>query len=255
VVFSPTALEDFRSCPRKYYYKGVLGLDEGLFAQLLGVRGASPARGTSGLSSLDKGTLAHRILQSLEFGADPGSWRQTAARCVETFPLDVPAADRAEVEQRVTAFASSPLGRSLASQRLRRELPFLLRLDGAAEYHLTGAMDLVAEGEQSVTVIDYKYAAGAKGAPEGYRFQVGAYMLALSKAYPDREIGGKLVFLGDGEVLPVEVDLPRFEAELVAIMDRIRGLRDEEEFTPLTGCDGASCPFRERCFTRAPQQF
>ena len=39
MVFSPTALEDYANCPRKYFYKAVMGLDEGLFAELLGTAG------------------------------------------------------------------------------------------------------------------------------------------------------------------------------------------------------------------------
>ena len=38
MTFSPTALEDYATCPRKYFYKGIMGLDEGLFAELLGSR-------------------------------------------------------------------------------------------------------------------------------------------------------------------------------------------------------------------------
>jgi ATP-dependent exoDNAse (exonuclease V) beta subunit len=255
LVFTPTALEDYRHCPRKYYYKGVLGLDEGLFAQLLGRSGQEkpqrrprqPAGDVAPLSPLERGNLAHLMLQRLDFGAPAAGWEESCRNTAAGYHLPVPPADMDEVCQAVATFAASPTGRELASRRLRRELPFLLRLDGAAEYHLRGAMDLVAEDDDSVTVLDYKFSGHGSEGVAGYRFQVSCYMLVLARAFPQRDIRGKLVFLREGVVEPVHVDLTLFEAELVAMMNDIRERGAETAFPPLAGCDGSRCPFRDRC--------
>src|SRR5207245_9293863 len=52
VVTSPTALADFRRCPRQYWYRQVLGL---------------PERGTGGLRATRLGTAAHGVLEAVDF--------------------------------------------------------------------------------------------------------------------------------------------------------------------------------------------
>jgi ATP-dependent exoDNAse (exonuclease V) beta subunit len=253
LVFTPTALEDYRLCPRKYYYKGVLGLDEGLFAQLLGREGQAPPRRRQGkpeepdsLSPLERGTLAHLMLQRLDFAAPPAAWEEVCRSTASGYHLAVTATDLEEVCRSVTGFAASAAGRELARCHLRRELPFLLRLDGSAQYHLKGAMDLVAEDDDTVTVLDYKFA-GHGGGTEGYRFQVSCYMLVLAVAFPGKRVRGALAFLKEGTLLPVETDLPAFREELLTMMDEIRGRREELAFPTLPGCARSRCPVRDRC--------
>jgi len=75
-------------------------------------------------------------------------------------------------------------------------------------------------------------------------------MLALTRAWPGRRIGGKLLFLRGGDEEVVECDVPAFEAELVRIMNAIRKRSSEEDFGQREGCDGRHCPFRQRCLTQ-----
>src|SRR5439155_438697 len=56
VVTSPTALADFRRCPRQYWYRQVLGL---------------PERGTGGLRATRLGTAAHGVLEAVDFATAP----------------------------------------------------------------------------------------------------------------------------------------------------------------------------------------
>jgi hypothetical protein len=101
-----------------------------------------------------------------------------------------------------------------------------------------------------VTVYDYKYLKKEGGDLEGYRFQLRTYMLALARAWPGRQIGGKLLFLRGGDEEAVECDVPAFEVELVLIMDAIRKRSNEEDFGQREGCDGRHCPFRQRCLKK-----
>lgn len=245
MVFSPTALEDFAHCPRKYYYKGVLGLDEGLFARLLAPRRTSRLKKREGMSPLEQGNLAHAILERLDFGADADTQRRQCQRLVAS--LSAGEAEAEEVVEQVLDLASSPLGKELATARLLRELPFTLHLKGAAGYYIRGAMDLVAVENDLVTVYDYKYMARDGADLEGYRFQLSTYLVALGRAFPARRLEAQLLFLKGGDRERVTCDLASFEAHLLELMDAIRERSGEQDFSLKTGCDGSHCPFRQRC--------
>ena len=249
MVFSPTALEDYALCPRKYYYKGVLGLDEGLFAQLLAPYHPTPERKKrSGMTPLERGNLAHAILERLDFGGAPDHQRRQCRQLATAFGGEGP--DGEEVIEQVLTLASSPLGKSLSTARLLREHPFTLHLQGGADYYIRGAMDLVAVQDDLVTVYDYKYMTRDGTDLKGYRFQLSTYLVALGRAFPGRRIEAQLLFLKGGGNEPVTCDLPSFEARLLELMDAIRERSREGDFALMAGCDGSHCPFRQRCGLR-----
>ncbi|RII25548.1 MAG: hypothetical protein CXR31_13285 [Geobacter sp.] len=246
MIFSPTALEDYAHCPRKYFYKGVLGLDEGLFARLLAPYRPTPERKKrSGMTPLERGNLAHAILERLDFGGAPDHQRRRCRQLATA--LGGEGSEGEEVVEQVLALVSSPLGKELATARLLREYPFTLHLKGAADYYIRGAMDLVAVENDLVTVYDYKYMARDGADLEGYRFQLGTYLVALGRAFPGRRLEAQLLFLKDGGSEPVECDREAFEGNLLSIMDAIRERSREGDFALMEGCDGSHCPFRLRC--------
>ena len=247
MVFSPTALEDYANCPRKYYYKSVMGLDEGLFAELLGTAGGRGKDVGRGMTPLEKGNFAHMLLEKIDFSADSASQRAAGLRIAAACAPDPEDKGIYEVIDHVVAFATSSPGRALADRKLLREWPFTLKLAGEGSYYIRGAMDLVVPEADRVTVYDYKYLHKKDADLEGYRFQLRTYMLALSRAWPGLRIGGRLLFLRGGDEETVECDAPAFEARLLRIMDAIRNRSVEEEFGLRDGCDGTHCPFRQRC--------
>ncbi len=248
MVFSPTTLEDYRSCPRKYFYKGVLGLDEGLFTELLGTRPAGKGKGRGkGMSAIARGDLAHHLLERLDFAAPADAQRAFCERLAPVLVDDPLDPGVAEVIETVMTFVASPLARAFGAARLFREHPFILRLAGKGRYYLRGAMDLVVLGDRRATVYDYKYLRREDADLEGYRFQLRTYILALSRAFPEMAVAGCLLFLRGGGTEPVTCDTARFENELVEIMDAIREKENEVEFPLKTGCDAGHCPFRQRC--------
>lgn len=247
MVFSPTALEDYQRCPRKYYYKAVMGLDEGLFAQLLGDRPQQRQGGAPGYSPLEQGNLAHALLERLDFSADATLQRAACERLAALTVVGPPVKAVGEVIDNVLALAAFPLRRELAGKRLLREHPFILKICGSASYYLKGTMDLVAVADEVVTVYDYKYLQQEQADLEGYRFQLSTYMLALAKGYPGRRIEGKLLFLKGGGAAAITCDFASFEALLLATMEAIRAREAEADFGLLQGCDGSHCPFRQRC--------
>jgi CRISPR/Cas system-associated exonuclease Cas4 (RecB family) len=250
MVFSPTALEDYAHCPRKYFYKAVMGLDEGLFAELLGAAGARRKSAGRGMTPLEKGNFAHVLLERIDFSADAAALRAWSIRVAAAAASDPDDTGVAEVIDNVVAFATSPRGRELAGWQVMREWPFILKLAGEAGYYIRGAMDLVVAETELVTVYDYKYLKKDEEELEGYRFQLRTYMLALTRAWPGRRIEGKLLFLKGGDKEAVECNAPVFEAQILRIMDAIRRRSVEEDFGLREGCDGRHCPFRQRCLTQ-----
>lgn len=249
MVFSPTALEDYRTCPRKYYYKAVLGLDEGVFADLFGERGGRrPA--VRGMSALARGDLAHRLLERIDFSAPVEKLRQECRRLAAILADEPDDAGAGEVVEEVAVFAATTLARKLAGKELRREHPFVLKLRGEVDYFMRGTMDLLALDGETATVYDYKYTRKEGVAIEGYRFQIGCYMLALSQAWPSLKVNGRLLFLPEGAEETVSWDLVSLRREVVAIMDAIRSRRLEIEFDRLEECTGTHCPFAGRCRQR-----
>ncbi|HWI40638.1 MAG TPA: PD-(D/E)XK nuclease family protein, partial [Verrucomicrobiae bacterium] len=244
---SVTGLTQLEHCPRKFYYKEILGLDEGLFAELLQQGSARGA--VQELSAVEKGTLAHALLEQLDFSLPEPELLLRGEDILRRRGL----AESREAEgvlREVAAFICSPLGGELAASRLLRESPFVLLLRGEGEYRVKGAIDLVAERPGEVAVYDYKYVRGEM--PEAYRLQVMIYMLAVSRAFPGRRVQGWLVPLRGGEpqrVVPG--DLAVLEGRLTVMLDRARGLRGEGEFPLREACDG-QCPFSRRCFPAPP---
>jgi ATP-dependent helicase/nuclease subunit A len=252
MLFSPTVLEDYENCPRKYFYKAVMGLDEGLFAELLGRPSGRRAPTSDEMTQLEKGDLAHLFLERVDLAADPKVLRAACLRIAAASARNPGDAGVAEVMDNVAAFAASPLGRRVARGMPLRELPFTLKMTGEADYYIRGAMDLVAAEDQRVTVCDYKYARKEDAELEGYRFQLRTYMLAMGRAWPGRRVEGRLIFLKGGEEETVDCDMPAFEAHLLRIMNAIRERCREADFGLKEGCDGGHCPFRQRCLGGGP---
>ncbi|HEX8909215.1 MAG TPA: PD-(D/E)XK nuclease family protein, partial [Anaeromyxobacteraceae bacterium] len=106
-----------------------------------------------------------------------------------------------------------------AAGRLRREVPFVLRLDGdhGAACYLTGAIDALVEERGALAVIDFKYALARPGAGDRYRLQLLAYALAAGRACPGRRVTASLQFLRGGcstiDLTPSAAELRRFARE------------------------------------------
>lgn len=186
-VFPVTHLQDFFLCPRRYLYARQVRLSEFPIAFELEPGGEQ----TEGKRLADprlRGTLAHKLLETLDFRwalEDPK--RQNAALkellwAQGVAPDDEGATDLLEWVRRFlgTKFAASLA--HLPPERVHRELPFLLRLEGpegGPALHLKGQIDLLVEEVPGrVCVIDYK---AAKRHPQGlepYAFQLECYALA-----------------------------------------------------------------------------
>jgi hypothetical protein len=169
----------------------------------------------------------------------------------------------ARIVAEIARFLDSPVGREIAQAAraglLRREVPFILRLegDGLPGTYLDGTIDaLIAKGDE-LRIIDYKYALARRGAAERYRFQLAAYALAVTRAYPGAIVRAGLVFLrGDRR----ELDLTPDAGELGEVA-RLAPRLAYEAFSGQSGesspaalgrgldrCRSEACGFLDRCF-------
>jgi hypothetical protein len=164
----------------------------------------------------------------------------------------------------VSRFAESEGGRALARAaqegRLTREVPFLLRLDGArGSAYLVGAIDALVTGRrgEGVLVVDFKYAAPRPEAAARYRLQLLAYALAARRAHPGARVRTRLQFLrGDQRTVEVAVE----EGELLAFARQAPDLAlaayagEAADLTPAAlgrdeaRCGKEGCGYVPRCF-------
>jgi hypothetical protein len=258
-----TDLAEHARCPRRHWLGRILGVPEPRGASGADA-GDDPARATA------RGTLAHGLLAEIDLGAPPLERRAQLVAATLRRGYDPASPGVRPILAEVSRFADSARGRALAAAaragRLRREVPFLLRLegrDGVPAAYLTGAIDalLLDPRGRAVTVIDYKYASPRPGAVERYRLQLVAYALAAQRAHPGARVEAELQFLrGHHRALPVPVgpgELARFAADAPGAA-REAALGGEVSPASLgrdpARCRAEGCGYVGRCFPRGPGQ-
>jgi len=217
VVFPVTHLQDFFLCPRRYLYARQVQLSEypiafELEAGEFSAEGPrSSGRGVA--DSRQRGTLAHKLLETLDFKLALESPKIQLKALREllwaqgTSPDDSGAAELLEWVQR---FLGTPFARRLAElppSRVHREMPFLLRLKGAGTspaFHLKGTIDLLLEeDDKSLVVVDYKATRRHPMGVEAYAFQLDCYALAASHlASPGATVRTGISFLQEKNPKP-----------------------------------------------------
>ena len=254
-----TQLAEYARCPRRHHLARVLGLVEptGLHG---GATEDDPARATS------RGTLAHAMLAEVELTAPPLAQRAQLAAVAARRGYDPADPGVVKIRDEVTRFLAAPPGLALvaaaAEGRLRREVPFLLRLggegSGAPACYLNGAIDALVAPRQGgrPLVLDFKYALPRAEAAERYRVQLEAYALAASRASGGGPVEARLQFLrGDLSSL----DMTPTAAALAGLAREAPGLalgvaRGDGDRPPealgrdRTRCGAEGCGFVERCF-------
>jgi ATP-dependent exoDNAse (exonuclease V) beta subunit len=170
-----TQLADAAACPRRYQLLHELRLEERPEPEhpLPDPLGAEPGTPASAL-----GTLAHRLLELVPLRLTPSQRRAELARLLALEGEDP--GRHQEVLDAACAFLDSPLARRMAQLRpgrLRRELPFTLRLarPGSPELLVRGQIDALLL-EETATVVDYKLSQVRD--PARYAAQLDAYALA-----------------------------------------------------------------------------
>jgi ATP-dependent helicase/nuclease subunit A len=109
IAVSPTAVADYRLCPRRYWFKHLIGVPEGR---------------SDGSRSRRLGTMLHGVLQSARAGADGDVTRLGALLDAQPEAFELRARDRAELLADLTAVVAHEQEEGATGSRvLARELP------------------------------------------------------------------------------------------------------------------------------------
>ena len=249
---SVTGLAEYARCPRRHWLAVQMQLPEPNVDER---GGHHPERATV------RGTLAHSLLAEVDLLAPPPSRRALLAAAATRRGDDPNCPGTRRILDDVLRFLDSPAGQRLAAWArdgsLRREVPFLLRLQGSPQCYVDGAIDALAVDAGGVEVLDFKYAPYHPGAEARYRLQLAAYALAASRAFGGRSVRATLHFLR-GAVRTVDVTpsgevLKRLAADIPAlVLGASRG--DGRDLSPAAVgrddvlCRAEGCGFVARCF-------
>ncbi|HYM67795.1 MAG TPA: 3'-5' exonuclease, partial [Patescibacteria group bacterium] len=148
-ALSYTSLSELERCGYRYYLERALGLPED--------RVAARAADGGGLEARVRGTLVHRLLESVDFVCPEAPSPADVGRLARELGVRVGAGEREEIAALIgAALASAPAARVAAAANVRREHPFAFAL-GPAEPLITGVIDLLArEANGGFLVLDYK---------------------------------------------------------------------------------------------------
>jgi len=271
IVAPVTELADFAACPRRYHLRHEVGLgefptilertaEEGSVAEIVidasGDDAPAPIL-TPGLDAAARGTLAHRLLEVIDFAA----WAERGASALRPLVIasghDPDAPDVARVCRQVGVFLEGPFGRSLAGRAggdVSREVPFAFHVGGEGRTRLLvkGQMDLVVRDGDELTLLDYKL---VRDVPEGaYRDQLLTYAAAARALWRPSRLRVGLVLLGAHDPAPRLFDVDDGEldetqarlAQLAGAMARARQ-RQSYDGRPLATCRALGCGYRVRC--------
>ncbi len=138
---SYTQLSDYARCGYRFYLERVLRLPKATPPPPVEVESQASA-----LSPLTRGSIVHRALETLDFARPKPPDDATVQALAGEFEAELTAADVADVQRLVAAFAASPLCARLAeAQTVRREAGFAFALepDGAGPL-VSGFVDVLA---------------------------------------------------------------------------------------------------------------
>ncbi|MHB0999465.1 MAG: UvrD-helicase domain-containing protein [Armatimonadota bacterium] len=234
--FSVSQILDYIECPSKYRMMHIIGIPEDGVEQ----NEASPTG--NGLASADFGHLVHYLLDRLDFSGD----------------ID-PQIDRllARIDDQSMVASVRPLLQSFAkcrwcdelrgAARIIKESPFELMLDGSI---LAGRMDVLYEGSDGWTVLDYK--TGRAEDRERYELQVGIYAYAASKLVGAMPVNVALVLLSLGDSwTEATSDGSMADTAVHTVRSVISGIHSEK-FDPAPGKGCGWCPASGRCPAYTP---
>ncbi|HEX5137519.1 MAG TPA: UvrD-helicase domain-containing protein [Planctomycetota bacterium] len=222
-VAAAADLVEFERCPRRYRLQRMLGIEL-----------EEPPEGDERPDADEHprreiGTAFHEIMEKEGPGALPDA--ETVKRY---FP---PAGDREveKIRRWCGWLAAQPIVRGLGGSGVRKEMPFLVRLEGLA---IRGKMDLYSPDPP--LLLDWK--TGEKVRAAEYEVQVAVYLAALRALGLEAPDHGKLVYVDAEEI----VDVP--EKPVKPLIEAFRAAhRGGGAFAPTPGDACLHCEFKRAC--------
>ncbi|HEX5925896.1 MAG TPA: UvrD-helicase domain-containing protein, partial [Baekduia sp.] len=158
-TLSYTSLAAYDRCAYRWYLERILRLprdDSGGPATARAERPAGPI--PDGLDALTRGSLAHVLLEELDFAAPTAPSEEAVREAARLMEAELTDADVTDLQGLVAAFADGPLAARLAGAvDVRREHGFVVGLGDDSAPLLNGIVDVLAfEGGGGALVVDYK---------------------------------------------------------------------------------------------------
>ncbi len=181
------------------------------------VRSAEPLAERS--RALQRGTLVHRLLQSLPDLA-PERRRDAARNHLARNAIGWSEEDRSALADKVLALIGDPRFAPVFADGSRAEVPIVGRLasPGRPPAFVSGQIDRLVVTADEVLIVDFKTnhapPSGPEEAPRAYVRQLALYRAVLSKLYPQRAIRAALLWTESTELM--EILAPALDAELAS---------------------------------------
>jgi ATP-dependent exoDNAse (exonuclease V) beta subunit len=154
---SYSSLQSYAKCGYRFYLQRILGLPAEPPPVPVPVDAAPAA--APGLEGRVRGTLAHLLLEELDFAQPAAPEAAVVATLAAEQGVELTPADVQDLRGLVLAVAASPLRVRLAeARRVRREAPFAFTTEPEGGGQLVhGFLDVLAEeADGTVLVVDYK---------------------------------------------------------------------------------------------------
>jgi ATP-dependent helicase/nuclease subunit A len=169
--------------------------------------------------ALQRGTLVHRLLQSLP---DVAADRRHAAALTYLARNAGGWTDDAcgALAERLMALIADPRFEAVFSAGSRAEVSIVGRLDRPGRPLISGQIDRLVVTPSEVLIVDYKTNHAPPGradeAPLGYVRQLALYRAVLQKLYPGRPVRAALLWTETTELM--EISAPALDAQLASII-------------------------------------
>ncbi|HWH94255.1 MAG TPA: UvrD-helicase domain-containing protein [Baekduia sp.] len=223
-TLSYSSLAAYDRCAYRWYLERVLRLPREDPGPALARVERPPGPVADGLDALTRGSLAHALLEDLDYAAPVAPTREAVQEAARLREVELTEGDVVDLQQLVAAFAQSSLaGRLAAAADVRREHGFVVGLGDDRAPLLNGIIDVIAlEEAGGALVVDYKSDVVAPDADlEAY---VEADYGAQRRIYALAALGA-----GAADVEVAHLFLARPAEPAVAVYDRadVARLRDE----------------------------
>jgi len=254
-VVSPTALDKYQVCPRRFYLENVLRAGDLFESQGTG----KPVTSGGTLSPMEMGSLVHKVLELdlAELETQPATAALLDQRAAGIFGADIrlASADHEEATRLIDNFRHSPVAATLfqaaGTGELQRELSFST-LVGASI--IMGQIDALCHlgsgetgsGKSGMLVVDYKTGKPGENrtavkAAESYRLQMASYALAAARMHPG-DVRVVLTYLGGDTAEEVIAEYKA--SDIVALGEELQSVIDSMgggDFPSLEDADGHYC--------------
>jgi ATP-dependent helicase/nuclease subunit A len=171
--------------------------------------------------ALRRGTLAHRLLQSLP-DVPPERRRDSALHYLARNAGDWSDGDRAELADSVLALIGDSRFAAVFGPGSRAEVGIIGRLQrpGRSPALVSGQIDRLVVTAGEVLLVDYKTNQAPPGtaadAPSGYVRQLALYRAVLQKLYPQLPVRAALLWTETAELM--EISAPALDAQLATVL-------------------------------------